>query len=311
MMKPIRETIHHLMNRHDFKERYEAMKRDILNDPHVQSFLRDHDVTDAMLNRHLGKLYEFVQQSKHCERCPSLEQCPNLLKGYTPHLIWQGKNIDVQYERCARKVQDDERKKQQSLIRSLFIPRDMLQASFDQLETDDLGRIEAIELANTFASTYEVGKRTKGLYLYGSFGVGKTYLLAAMANELAQRHIASFLVYVPEFVRSLKSSLQTDAFQDTIEYAKQVPVLMLDDLGAELMSSWWRDEVLGPILQYRMLEHLPTCFTSNFDLKRLTHHLAHSQRGEEEQVKAARIIERIVYLATPIEMKGKNRRIEM
>lgn len=60
-----------------------------------------------------------------------------------------------------------------------------------------------------------------------------------------------------------------------------------------------------------MLEHLPTCFTSNFDLKRLTHHLAHSQRGEEEQVKAARMIERIVYLATPIEMKGKNRRIEM
>lgn len=128
-------------------------------------------------------------------------------------------------------------KKQQSLIRSLFIPRDMLQASFDKLETDDLGRIEAIELANTFASTYEVGKRIKGLYLYGSFGVGKTYLLAAMANELAQRHIASFLVYVPEFVRSLKSSLQTDAFQDTIEYAKQVPVLMLDDLGQNLCQA--------------------------------------------------------------------------
>ncbi|GIW50097.1 MAG: hypothetical protein KatS3mg080_0708 [Anoxybacillus sp.] len=53
-------------------------------------------------------------------------------------------------------------KKQQSLIRSLFIPRDMLQASFDKLETDDLGRIEAIELANTFASTYEIGKRMKG-----------------------------------------------------------------------------------------------------------------------------------------------------
>ncbi|MGX1899886.1 primosomal protein DnaI [Thermolongibacillus altinsuensis] len=311
-MKPIRETIHQLMNRTDFKQRYEAMKKEVLNNQDVQQFLREHqaEVTEEMIERNLVKLYEFAMQSHNCRQCPTLEKCPNLLKGYHPHLVLQGKSIELQYERCAQKIQYDERKKQESLIQTMFIPNEILRASFSNLATDDLGRIKAIDMAEKFALTYEVGKKMKGLYLYGSFGVGKTYLLGAIANKLAERKIPSLLIYVPEFSRSLKTSLQSDSFNEKLDYVKKVPVLMLDDLGAELMSSWWRDEVLGPILQYRMLENLPTFFTSNFDLNRLSHHLAHSQRGEEEQVKATRIIERIIYLATVVEVKGKNRRIE-
>lgn len=84
---------------------------------------------------------------------------------------------------------------------------------------------------------------------------------------------------------------------------------MLDDLGAESMSSWTRDEVLGPILQYRMQENLPTFFTSNFDFQELEHHLTYSQRGEEEKMKARRIMERIKYLADSVPIDGPNRRI--
>ena len=83
---------------------------------------------------------------------------------------------------------------------------------------------------------------------------------------------------------------------------------MLDDIGAESMSAWTRDEVLGTILQYRMAEKLPTFFSSNFTIKELEHHLTYSQRGEKEAVKAARIIERILAVSVPMELKGKNRR---
>ena len=83
---------------------------------------------------------------------------------------------------------------------------------------------------------------------------------------------------------------------------------MLDDIGAETMTSWSRDEVLGPILQHRMADQLPTFFTSNFDYKQLENHLTFSQRGEREEVKAARIMERIKSLANPFLLKGDNRR---
>ena len=83
---------------------------------------------------------------------------------------------------------------------------------------------------------------------------------------------------------------------------------MMDDIGADAMSSWIRDEVFGVILQYRMQEQLPTFFSSNFTMNELEQHLAVTQRGDEEPLKAKRIMERIRYLTKEIEMTGRNRR---
>jgi len=74
------------------------------------------------------------------------------------------------------------------------------------------------------------------------------------------------------------------------------------------MSSWIRDEVFGVILQYRMQEQLPTFFSSNFTMNELEQHLTVTQRGDEEPLKAKRIMERIRYLTKEIEMTGRNRR---
>ncbi len=116
------------------------------------------------------------------------------------------------------------------------------------------------------------------------------------------------IVYVPELFRELKSSIGDSTLNEKLEAIKKEPVLMLDDIGAESMSSWVRDEILGPILQFRMLDNLPTFFTSNYDFQGLEHHLTYSQRGEEEKLKARRVMERIKYLAEPVSVTGRNRR---
>jgi len=317
MMKPINETLGKLTNSEDFKRRYELLKKKVLSHPEVRSFLQKHEniVTQEMIDRSLMKLYEFMEQSKNCHQCQSLQDCQNILKGYHPHLAIRNNMIDIQYEPCPTKAAHDERKRQESLIQSMFMPREILKASFSNIELVEGGktnesRMRAVELAESFVSEYEPGKNMKALYLYGKFGVGKTYILGAIANALAKKDVSSLLVYVPEFFRELKSSFQDQTISEKLDYVKKVPVLMLDDIGAESMSSWIRDDILGPILQYRMLENLPTFFTSNFDFQELVHHLSYSQRGEEEKVKAARVMERIRYLAQPVEIKGKNRRLE-
>ena len=68
------------------------------------------------------------------------------------------------------------------------------------------------------------------------------------------------LVYFPEFLREIKSSIQDNSIGEKIDAVKRVQVLMLDDIGAEAMSSFVRDDVLGAILQFRMLENLPTLY---------------------------------------------------
>ena len=310
-MEPIQNTFAKLMQNANFKNRYEVLKEEVMAHPRVKAFIEEHqgEVTTSMIERSLVKLYEYIGQSVGCKDCPNLESCKNMIQGYEPKLIIQGKMIDIQYDRCVRKVAYDERKKHEKLIQSVYMPSDILQASMENLDPSDLEpRIHAIRAANEFLSEYEVGKKVQALYFYGPFGVGKTYLLGAIANELALRKISSMIVYLPEFLREIKSSLQNNTISEKIDAVKRVQVLMLDDIGAEAMSSFVRDDVLGAILQFRMLENLPTFFTSNFDFKQLEHHLTYTQRGEEEEMKAARIMERIKYLAKPISIGGKNRR---
>ncbi|MPN15987.1 Primosomal protein DnaI [bioreactor metagenome] len=106
----------------------------------------------------------------------------------------------------------------------------------------------------------------------------------------------------------MKQAIGKDQVSDKLDAVKRSPILMMDDIGADAMSSWIRDEVFGVILQYRMQEQLPTFFSSNFTMDELEKHLSVTQRGDEEPLKAKRIMERIRYLTKEIEMTGKNRR---
>jgi primosomal protein DnaI len=305
----INRTIKRLASNENFQKRYEEQRKQVLEHPDIHAFLTEHqnELSQNTIEKSMSKLYEYTQQSKECNHCESLDGCINFMKGYHPDLVLVRNSIDVVYKRCPRKVMADEQKKNQKLIKSLYVPRDILEATFEEFE-GDLGRLDAGDRAATFLMNYEAGLKPKGLYLYGKFGVGKSYLLGAIANELAKKQIPTMIVYVPELLREMKSAIGDSTLNEKIEALKKEPILMLDDIGAEAVSSWTRDEVLGPILQFRMLEKLPTFFTSNFDFQGLEHHLTYSQRGEEEKMKARRIMERIRSLSDPVLVDGPNRR---
>ena len=151
-------------------------------------------------------------------------------------------------------------------------------------------------------------KKVKGIYLHGSFGTGKTYIVSALLNELAKRGHKVAIVYYPEFLRALKESFNTtDEFKNKFNYIKKVELLLLDDIGAETVTEWSRDEILGPILQYRMENNLSTFITSNLNLEELEVHLS-IVKNNTDKVKARRIIERIKQLTEPMEMISKNLR---
>jgi primosomal protein DnaI len=311
-MQKINSALNKLANGNQFQKRYEVLKKEVLEDQQIQEFLHENNavITKEVVEKSFGKLYEFSTQSKKCKQCPSLDGCVNMMKGYYPKLVLKGNGIDLHYDECPRKIVEDEKRKREKLIRSLYVPRDILSASIADFLENDLSdeRYEVVGKVTRFIHDYVPGQKQKAFYIHGKFGVGKTYLLGAIANQLAEKQISSLIVYFPDFLRELKGSIGDNTVNEKIEMVKKAPVLMLDDMGAESMTSWGRDEVLGPILQFRMLENLPTFFTSNFDFKGLENHLTFSQRGEREEVKAARVMERIQYLAEPIKLAGENRR---
>jgi primosomal protein DnaI len=308
-MESIQQTLQKMQNSKSIIGHFQRLKEEVLSDKSVREFiLANPTLPENEIERNISRLFEYRNERNNCFACTSIDTCPNMMKGFAPELFIERNQIQIRYNICQKKQNADERKRQQTLIKSLYVPKEILSASFDTLDRGERSRINAIAKAFEFATTTVPGETGEGLFLHGEFGVGKTYIMGAVANLLADRNIASMLVYTPDFFRELKSGINDGSYIEKLELVKKVPVLILDDLGAETMSSWIRDDILGVILQHRMLEKLPTLYTSNFDFELLEEHLAYSQKGGIEQLKSKRIMERIRHYAQPLYIEGENRR---
>lgn len=241
-----------------------------------------------------------------CRKCKGLIHCPFKLSGYSylPRVV--DSRLEFDYQPCKYKVKDIKKNSYQDNVYLFDLPKDIKEASIDNIYSNDSNRYDAILWINKFLGDYRKGKASKGLYLFGNFGSGKTYLVSALFNELARDGVKSAIIFWPEFLRDLKASFSSD-FKEKYEFVRSVPLLLIDDIGAEATTSWGRDEIFCPLVQYRMQEHLPTFFTSNLDLKSLEEHFSVS-KGNVDHIKARRIIERISQLTDQVEMVSKNLR---
>ena len=213
-------------------------------------------------------------------------------------------NIHFVYKPCKYKKKQDQTNKHLKNIQYYNVASTLQNADFASIDHRYKGRQEAILWLSNFLEHYP--NVQKGLYLHGNFGCGKTYFIVALFNELAKQNVKSAVVFWPEFLRNLKSSFHTD-YEEKMDYIIQVPVLLREERGADRVTAWSRDEILCPILQYRMEEDLPTFITSNLDISNLEQHLAITKEGVE-QVKARRIIERIKQVSQDMEMINNNMR---
>lgn len=279
---------------------------DACSDKGFKEYAYSLKIKENTLKKYTSSLEDSYEEYKNCQNCSSLKNCQNKVAGYAYTPEKTGDLITFSYVACP-KMQEELKNNMYKENLDLFdMPKEILEASLTKLYKDDKARLPIIKYFKEFMNNYNSEEKPKGIYLTGSFGSGKTYMIAALFNELAKKGIRSVLIYYPEFLRSLKSSFQTN-YCDKFDYIKKVPLLLLDDIGAENCSSWSRDEVLGPILQYRMDCHLPTFFTSNLSLEELETSLAITS-SNADKVKARRIIERIKQLTVTIELVSKNRR---
>lgn len=257
--------------------------------------------------RSLSTVYEAVKDHYWCQNCPGLEECPNILPGHVARLDVQNEQIVSAISPCAKQLAHEEETKTRRLMRSYYVSEETFKASFETMNIDDVNR-PAVAAAMRFCREFQPGEKIKGLYLHGPFGVGKSYLMGALARELSHRGIASLMVYVPDFIREMKDSITDRSYTNKLQLLQEVPVLILDDIGAENLTPWIRDEVLGVILNQRVNNHLPTLFTSNYSLEELEEHLSISNGNRIENTKARRIMERIHHFVEVYLIEGDNRR---
>lgn len=301
-MNSIANEINRLMP-DNFLDRLTQLQSEIERHPAVVRLREQYP--DCQIDQ--NQLFHYSRSVDACASCPGLENCPQQMAGH--YLTPQADNgrVTFTYTPCQLQTAHDKQRKIQKLIKSHYVPDHILQMTFDKLDRD-ADRKEAIAETMRFCLGFKRGETKRGLYLHGSLGVGKSAIVGAAAHELATRNVDVLMVYVPDFLGEIKNAIKTGEVESKLDALREVSVLILDDIGAEPLTIWTRDEVLGPVLQRRM-ERFPTLFTSNLTTAELRQHL---EKTKDEQfpnpVKAARLMDRIEPFVKTVRVGGKNRR---
>jgi primosomal protein DnaI len=165
-------------------------------------------------------------------------------------------------------------------------------ASLSEFDCYNSERVKAFETAQHFLDNFTKEHFEQGMYIHGQYGTGKSYLLSAIAQDLAQRGITVLFVYMPDLTRSLKQGMNDGNLEERVNKLKQADVLMMDDFGGENVSTWFRDEILIPVLQYRLSAKLPVFMSSNYSHLQLLDILT-LVKDESGRSKAGRLIQRL------------------
>lgn len=164
--------------------------------------------------------------------------------------------------RLVRRVGDIPAEMQQRMTFDTFDPRGGQKAKMDQ----QLSLQQAKKAAETFAAAPD------GWLLFtGPHGSGKTHLAVAIAVESLRRGRPVFFAFVPSLLDHLRATFSPDSligYDELFEQLKTIPLLILDDLGAE-SSTPWAEEKLYQIVVHRHEARLPTIITTFFGLDEL------------------------------------------
>ena len=297
------ESVGDVLKRQPSRFHYQDLVQKIMKDPDVAAFIQQESLTPEELNRSISKFNQYITERDKFLRGDTAY----IAKGYKPILVMNHGYADVSYEETPELIAAEKEAAIKNRLKLINLPASLKKVSFADVDADDEKRFTVFQRLVEFSEAYPHVR--KGLYLYGDFGVGKSFMVAALAYDLSEkRGVSSTLLHYPSFVIDVKNAIGDGNVKTLVDEIKLSEVLILDDIGAEQSTAWVRDEILQVILQYRMQENLPTFFTSNFNFEELELHFAKGKHGNDETWEARRVMERIRYLAEETRLEGVNRR---
>ncbi len=276
------------------------------------SYLKKSGIPSGEIERFPMKFLRLKEQLETCRKCRGIYECCNKKAGYLVTLIPENTRIKEVYTACkyqkeALKKEQKERKKTPYLANYLIndMPKDCFECDLKKIDMEQ----EKVKYIKAVTAIQERMPLKKGIYLFGDVGVGKTYLAACIANDFAKKDQKVAFVHVPTYLNNLKNSFDNvREYEFYLNSAKRADLLVLDDIGAENVTAWSRDDILQPILNERMNNGLLTVFTSNYSMDSLQEYYTTSNKVVDNELAARRVLERIRVLSDEIEIVARNRR---
>lgn len=223
--------------------------------------------------KHATEILDAESLRSSCHDCP--KNTEKILSCYMPHLTYnkETKEFHQSFMPCPLAARThEERKYQKDMEENMLLRRRFFSRTFDNFEPSEQSA-KILAFCKSWVSDFQ--PHGKGLYIFGSYGCGKTHLAVACMQALkaCYQTRCTFLV-VPEFVDSLKSQFgNAQKQQESFDYYAKSPVLVIDDLGegrteGGRLSSWVREK-LFTLINYRYEAMLPVIVTSAYNPKDL------------------------------------------
>jgi primosomal protein DnaI len=172
--------------------------------------------------------------------------------------------------------------------------------SFAQVAGKEPGKREAIQAVREL---YQYGetKGKRGLFLYGSFGLGKTGLLSPVLVKYLTEGRSGLWIEFYDFVDSVQEKYKPrseDSADDLIRAAQEVDIILLDDVGNPDLGTETDDrcKMLYRVVNGRHNAELPLLISSN---------LAPAEFAKQF---GPRTYDRIADACRVVKMEGKNLR---
>ncbi len=280
----------------------------LVKQPEIQSFIEHYNCPEDVVKENASSFKNWLESKRKAESYSreQLEKDPNL-----------GNYINLEYDSNTGIISEvfyqlplvQEIEKEIAYLKNYEIfdlPLALQSAHFEtiNLEQENPNYLNILKTMIEFTSDNNLG-----YFLYGNLGIGKSYICACVSNQLAKNGQKVMYVHVPTLMNTLKQYFNNPSQMEyVLRRLRNVPLLVLDDLGAESITSWSRDEILLSILNDRMENKRKTLITSNYNPDLLVELYKVDQRGVSDEIRAKRLVDRIFSLTQPYEMVGMNRR---
>lgn len=235
----------------------------------------------------------------YCHKCnePKTKVVKSVIGGETYVTLWGRKC------KCVRdaeeKTRGEEAKQKhanavESLKRSSMIDGIFKEAGFDKY-TETASNKNNLKICRRYVDRFDMMlDNSQGMLFWGQSGTGKSFTAACIANALMEQEVP---VLMTSFVRILDSCRLDPDFKDQfIKRISKKKLVIFDDLGAERATDYALEQVYD-IVDTRYRNRLPMIFTTNLTL---------DEMKNEQDVRFARIYDRIFETCYPLEFKGKS-----
>lgn len=152
-------------------------------------------------------------------------------------------------------------------------------------------------IARKYVANFDaMRKQGTGLLLCGQVGTGKSFLAAAIANELISQGTPCLMTNFSRIISRISEKFGGD--QKYLDDLNRFDLLIIDDLGAERDSDFTWEKVMN-VIDARYRAGLPLIITTNLGPKDFT------DRGD---IRRQRVFSRLKEMCICLEVRGEDRR---